>query len=63
MSDHDARPPRSVEDIAHDLANAAMLVEGAAGRLRRGTAVDAAHLGTVADRLYELIEELSERDS
>lgn len=54
---------RSVEDIAHDLANAAMLVEGAAGRLRRGDQVAAADLGATADRLYELIEELTEPGS
>lgn len=60
MADQGGGRRRSVEDIAHDLANAAMLVEGAAGRLRRGDPVTAEDLGAAADRLYELIAELSE---
>lgn len=60
MADERGGSRRSVEDIAHDLANAAMLVEGAAGRLRRGDAVTAEDLGAAADRLYELVSELTE---
>ena len=57
------QPARGVRDIAHDLANAAMLVDGAAGRLGRGGEVTADDLRAVADRLYDLIAELSDQDS
>lgn len=63
MSEDEPPETRPVRDIAHDLANAAMVVDGAAGRLERGDVVAADDLRTAADRLYELIDELSERGS
>lgn len=54
---------RGTQDVAHDLANTAMLLEGIAARLERSQHGDAPDLRAAVDRLYELTRELSEPGS
>lgn len=55
--------PRRTADIAHDLANAAMVVDAAAGQAERGGRIDPTALRQASNALYALIEELSELPS